>query len=177
MTIGCQSKEYNTEASRSSWNYVVDIDYDYALPARPALRNASRPRRSRPSSGVSFAPKSKVYVINYPDDYDRAQGSFNQADEAKFKQEAREDIISFLRLSRGSIIPLNQQHNMCLVGIEQYFLSPDPVNQRARLRKLVSSAVLTEQTRLDSEDCIESKSARIARISRNCTKQELHKLD
>ena len=86
-----------------------------------------------------------------------------------FKKEARGDIDAFLKLKHGSSTPHNQ--NLCLVGIENYLISPD-VHQRANARRLVQCAVLAEQARWRGRDfCDDSKTARIAHVSRQCTKQ------
>eukprot|EP00984_Skeletonema_dohrnii_P021799 scaffold10974_cov207-Skeletonema_dohrnii-CCMP3373.AAC.4 len=164
------SKPSHTEGSspRPSWNCVMDIDSDLngrAVP--PSILLSSHSFRRQRQSSVSFSPTAKLHVLDDPDDYVRE--SYTEKDEALFKKEAREQIIAFLRLKNGSGTPHPHDHSLCLVGIEQYLLFPNCVNQRARARALVTYAVLREQARLGG--CAADKAARIAVVSRQCTEQ------
>ncbi|KAK1740404.1 hypothetical protein QTG54_008499 [Skeletonema marinoi] len=163
------SKPSNTEGSspRPSWNCVMDIDNELdGCAVTPSILLSSHSFRRRQSS-VSFSPTAKLNVIEGPDDYVRE--SYTKKDEALSKKEAREQIIAFLRLKNGSGTPHPHDHSLCLVGIEQYLLFPNVVNQRARARALVTYDVLREQARVGG--CVADKAARIAVVSSQCTEQ------
>jgi hypothetical protein len=167
--LSLSSKPSTTDdASQPPWNCAMDIGSELdgcpcsTLPVvRPALLYTSR-RRGSLAASVSFSPSDKLHIIEYPDDYRRE--SYTEEDEALFKKEAREEIIAFRRLKEGSGTP--HHHNLCMVGIEQHLISRDFVNQRERTKKLVTHAVLREQARVGSGDCVNDKAARIADASR-----------
>ena len=165
--------------SRQSWTCVMDIDgelgisHDALRPCEPpsilsTSRSSSCRRRSSRGS-VSFASTSKLMVIERLDGYDRKQGSYTAADEAKFKKQARDEVIAFLQLKYASGTSKQQHRDMCLVGIEQYLLCPNPEHQRQRVRALVRHAVLSEQVR--AQGCVGDTSARIAEVSRQYSQQ------
>ena len=146
----------------------LDTDTSLALrlrpcDPRPSILRASRSSFRRRSSSVSFSPKSKLIVIERRDNYDRKQGSYTAKDEAKFKKEASDEVINFLHLKYVPGTSHQHHRDMCLVGIEQYLLSPNFKNQRARARALVRYAVLSEQAR--TQGCVGDMAARIAEVS------------
>lgn len=157
---------------RQSWTCVMDIDSELDINRAlrpcdpPSILSTSRSsfRRRSSSSSVSFSSTSKLLVIERLDGYDRKQGSYTAADEAKFKKEARDEVIAFLQLKHVSATSQQQHRDMCLVGIEQYVLCPNPESQRARVRALVRNAVLSEQAR--AQGCVGDTSERIAQVSR-----------
>ncbi len=165
---------------RQSWTCVMDIDSELDGPALrscdpPSILSTSRSSCRRRSSrgSVSFASTSKLMVIERLDGYDRKQGSYTAADEAKFKKQARDEVIAFLQLKYASGTSKQQHRDMCLVGIEQYLLCPNPEHQRQRVRALVRHAVLSEQARAYAQGCVGDTSARIAEVSRQYTQQSV----
>ncbi len=174
--LSSQPQPPKTEGkSRPSWTYCgmsrdseLDTDTSLALrpcDPRPSILRASRSSFRRRSSSVSFSPKSKLIVIERRDNYDRkqGQGSYTAKDVAKFKKEASDEVIAFLHLKYVPGTSHQHHRDMCLVGIEQYLLSPNFKNQRARARALVRYAVLSEQAR--TQGCVGDMAARIAEVS------------
>lgn len=159
--------------SRQSWTCVMDVDSELHSPCEPPsiLSTSSRSsfRRRSSSASVSFSSNSKILVIERLDGYDRKQRSYTAADEARFKKEARDEVIAFLQLKYASRTPKQHHRDMCLVGIEHYLLCPNPEHQRARARALVRHAVLSEQARVRAQGCVGDTSACIAEVSRQCS--------
>ena len=131
------------------------------------LRTSSSVRRRTPLSSVSFSPINKLAEIEYPYDYDRQ--SYTSEDVEKFKKESREEVVAFLRLKYGSCTPHHSHCHLNLVGLEQYVLTPNVLNQQAHLRELVRYAVLSEQALL--KGFVGDTSAYIADASRHCSEQ------
>ena len=164
------NKPSNNEGSRPSWTCVMDIDNELDshkdLPS--IMRTSGSPRRRSASSSVSFSPNAELTVIEYPEDHDRQQETYTVKDEYRFKKAARKEVAAFLKFKSGSATPAQRHHLLCLVGIEQYVLSPN-FDLSAHARALVRYAVLSEQACL--KGFVGDKAAYIADVSRHCSKQ------
>ena len=134
---------------RPSWNSVMDIDQEHC--AFPSLQSdAHRPQRR----SVSFSPKSTLLLYEEAPEEDDSQQElwYTQEDEDRFKADAQRQLAAFRRLQSGAPdgCSLQQDDELCIVGLEGHLVSPQFTKKRVRTKRLVIFAVKLEQARCSS---------------------------
>ena len=90
---------------------------------------------------VQFSPTSTLHCFYKPQD-DISRSWYSSEDEQRFKQQAKEDMISCLRMK---IRPDDSAHKVCPVGLELKLISRDFCHKRLLAKELVRLAVRVEQ--------------------------------
>ena len=93
---------------------------------------------------VRFSATSTLHCFYKPQDEDISGSWYSSEDEHRFKQQAKEDMISCLRMK---IRPDDTIHKTCPVGLELKLISRDFCHKRLLAKELVRLAVRVEQER------------------------------
>ena len=101
------------------------------------------PKQRRSRMKVRFSPTSTLHYFYKPQD-DTSRYWYSSEDEQRFKQQAKEDMISCLRMK---IRPDDTAHKTCPVGLELKLISRDFCHKRLLAKELVRLAVRVEQER------------------------------
>ena len=111
----------------------------------PKSKNQT-PKKRRSRMTVRFSPTSTLLSYNKPQDEDISGSWYSSEDEHRFKQQAKGDMISCLRMK---IRPddTNTIHKTCPVGLELKLISRDFCYKRLLAKELVRLAVRVEQGR------------------------------
>ena len=118
---------------------IVDLPMTSSF---PKSKNAPKQRRSRMK--VRFSPTSTLVHYFYKPRDDTSRYWYSSEDEQRFKQQAKEDMISCLRMK---IRPDDTAHKTCPVGLELKLISRDFCHKRLLAKELVRLAVRVEQER------------------------------
>ena len=111
----------------------------------PKSKNQT-PKKRRSIMTVRFSPTSTLHCFYKPQDEDISKSWYSSEDEQRFKQQAKEDTISCLRMKIRSD-DTNTIHKTCPVGLELKLVSPDFRHKRLLSKELVRLAVRVEQER------------------------------
>lgn len=134
------------------------------------------PTKDRPEVHFSSTSTLYSYAIDQecPDDgssSSRSHSWYTASEEQDFKYQANQEVMLFRHIKAGNLdaskLPQELQNNICPFGLEQKLISTDYTKKRIITKRLVALSVLTEQSRVVSEqESEDDRWERIARASR-----------